>query len=239
MSEPGDTEPSRGAAAASGLVAREVTKSFAFGDREIAVLRGISLALAPAESLAILGPSGSGKSTLLHILGTLERPTSGRVSLAGQDLGSLREPELARFRNQRIGLVFQDHHLLPQHSVLENVLLPTLAFHRGWREARPRAVELLQRVGLGDRLHHRPAELSGGERQRAAIARALLHRPALLLCDEPTGSLDHAAAEAVIDLLHELRREEGAILVAATHSLELAARFGRRATLRDGLCFAA
>ncbi|HTQ80273.1 MAG TPA: ABC transporter ATP-binding protein, partial [Thermoanaerobaculia bacterium] len=189
--------------------------------------------------LAVLGPSGSGKSTLLHILGTLDRPTSGRVTLGGRDLHAFPEPELARLRNESIGFVFQDSYLLPQYSVLENVLLPTLAFHRRASEARPRAEAILTRVGLGDRLRHRPAELSGGERQRAAIARALLHRPALLLCDEPTGSLDHSHAEAVLTLLLELQSEEKAILVAATHSLELAARFGRQMHLRDGLCSAA
>jgi lipoprotein-releasing system ATP-binding protein len=146
---------------------------------------------------------------------------------------------LARLRNESIGFVFQDHYLLPQYTVLENVLLPTLAFRRsrqGWREAEPRATELLTRVLLGDRLRHRPAELSGGERQRAAIARALLLRPTLLLCDEPTGSLDHSTAEAVMSLLLELQREEGAILVTATHNREIGARFGRRMYLRDGLC---
>jgi lipoprotein-releasing system ATP-binding protein len=221
------------------LVIDDLRKSFTLGTRELAVLRGVSFTLQPGETLAVLGPSGSGKSTLLHILGTLERPTSGRVTLGGRDLHALPEPALARLRNESIGFVFQDHYLLPQYSVLENVLLPTLAFHRRWREARPRAEEILARVGLGDRLRHRPAELSGGERQRAAIARALLHRPGLLLCDEPTGSLDHSTAEAVLDLLLGIQREEATILVAATHSLDLAARFGRRMQLQDGLCSAA
>ncbi len=221
------------------LSVRELHKSFSFGEREIPVLRGVSFAAEPGETLAVLGPSGSGKSTLLHLLGTLERPSSGEIRLGDRDLHALPEPALARFRNERIGFVFQDHHLLPQYSALENVLLPALAFRRNWREARPRALELLERVGLGERLRHRPAELSGGERQRAALARALLLRPALLLCDEPTGSLDHSTAEGILDLLLELPREGGTILVAATHSLELAARFGRRLRLRDGLCSAA
>ncbi|HVT58445.1 MAG TPA: ABC transporter ATP-binding protein [Thermoanaerobaculia bacterium] len=221
------------------LTVHELRKSFTLGGRELPVLRGVGFRLAAGETLAIIGPSGSGKSTLLHILGTLERPTGGTVTLAGRDLYTLPERVLARLRNERIGFVFQDHYLLPQYSVLENVLLPALAFQRRWGSARPRAEELLARVGLADRLRHRPAELSGGERQRAAIARALLHRPALLLCDEPTGSLDHATAEAATELLFELQRQEGTMLVIATHSRPLAARCARRLELRDGLCFAA
>jgi lipoprotein-releasing system ATP-binding protein len=221
------------------LAVRGVAKSFTLGGRELVVLRDVSFRMEPGETLGVVGPSGSGKSTLLHLLGTLERPTSGTVMLAGSDLYSLPEPALARLRNQRIGFVFQDHYLLPQYSVLENVLLPALAFRRGWGGARARATELLARVGLGERLDHRPAELSGGERQRAAIARALLHRPALLLCDEPTGSLDHATAQTAADLLFELQRQEAAMLVIATHNRELAGRCGRRLELRDGQCFAA
>jgi lipoprotein-releasing system ATP-binding protein len=223
-------------AAAAGLTAWEVSKSFTPGGREMPVLRGVSLRLQAAETLAVVGPSGSGKSTLLHVLGTLERPTAGTVTLAGSDLYSLPEAALARLRNERIGFVFQDHYLLPQYSLLENVLMPALAFRRERAGARQRGVELLVRVGLADRLRHRPAELSGGERQRAAIARALLNRPALLLCDEPTGSLDHATAAAATDLLFELQRQEGAMLVVATHSRELAARCARRLQLRDGQC---
>ena len=222
--------------AAAGLTAREVSKSFTLGGRELPVLRGVSFCLRTAETLAVVGPSGSGKSTLLHVLGTLERPTAGAVTLAGRDLYSLPEEALARLRNERIGFVFQDHYLLPQYSLLENVLMPALAFRRERAGARQRAAELLARVGLADRLRHRPAELSGGERQRAAIARALLNRPALLLCDEPTGSLDHATAAAATDLLFELQQQEGAMLVVATHSRELAARCGRRLQLRDGEC---
>jgi lipoprotein-releasing system ATP-binding protein len=221
------------------LAVRGVGKSFILGGRELVVLRDVSFQMAAGETLGVVGPSGSGKSTLLHILGTLERPTAGTVTLAGSDLYALPEAALARLRNQRIGFVFQDHYLLPQYSVLENVLLPALAFRRGSGGARARAAELLARVGLGERLDHRPAELSGGERQRAAIARALLHRPALLLCDEPTGSLDHATAAAATDLLFELQRQEGAMLIVATHNDELAARCGRRLQLRDGQCCAA
>jgi lipoprotein-releasing system ATP-binding protein len=240
---PNATAPGPDAAAApeaaAGLTAREVSKSFILGGRELPVLRGVSFRLQAAETVAVVGPSGSGKSTLLHVLGTLERPTAGTVTLAGSDLYSLPEEALARLRNERIGFIFQDHYLLPQYSLLENVLMPALAFRRARAGTRQRGVELLARVGLADRLRHRPAELSGGERQRAAIARALLNRPALLLCDEPTGSLDHATATVAADLLFELQRQEGAMLVVATHSRELAARCARRLQLRDGECFEA
>ncbi len=231
--------PQAPAAPAAGLEARGVCKSFAVG--EVVVLLDVDLRLAAGETLAVVGPSGSGKSTLLHVLGTLERPTAGTVTLAGEDVYRLPEPALASLRNQRIGFVFQDSYLLPQYSVIENVLLPALAVRSGRagrRDARQRAAALLDRVGLGARLRHRPAELSGGERQRAAIARALLNHPALVLCDEPTGSLDHANAAAATDLLFELVRQEGVMLVIATHSRELAARCGRCLELRDGRCYA-
>ncbi len=182
-----------------------------------------------------MGPSGSGKSTLLNILGGLEPPSAGSVSLFGQNPFALAEGLLAAFRNREVGFVFQDHHLLPQCSVLENVLVPTLVAH-GDGTAAPamleeRARELLARVGLGERLDHRPAELSGGERQRAALARALVLRPRLLLCDEPTGNLDAASATAVADLLFDLHGREQTILVLVTHSAELAARFPERRRL--------
>jgi lipoprotein-releasing system ATP-binding protein len=233
------------AVAPAELEVRGVAKSFSPGGRELAVLRDVDLRLAAGETLAVVGPSGSGKSTLLHILGTLEPPTAGTVTLGGADLYALPAGALARLRNERIGFVFQDSYLLPQYSVLENVLLPALAFRRprggagAGGAASRRATYLLDRVGLAHRLAHRPGELSGGERQRAALARALLHRPALLLCDEPTGSLDHATAEAAADLLFELQREERGILVIATHSRELAGLCGRRIELRDGRCCAA
>lgn len=232
------------APASAGLAVCGVGKSFTTGGQELVVLRDVDFRLDGGETLAVVGPSGSGKSTLLHVLGTLEPPTAGRVTLAGEDLYGLPEAALARLRNRRIGFVFQDSYLLPQYSVVENVLLPALAFpsgrsgRSGRGDARQRAAALLERVGLGARRRHRPAELSGGERQRAAIARALLNRPALLLCDEPTGSLDHATAAAAADLLFELVRQEGAMLVIATHSRELAARCGRRLELRDGQCYA-
>jgi lipoprotein-releasing system ATP-binding protein len=218
-----------------GLSVRDVRKSFETPAEPVVVLGGVSFELAAGEALAITGPSGSGKSTLLHLLGTLDRPTTGTIVIGGSDPFGLPEPELARFRNSTIGFVFQDAHLLPQYTVLENVLVPTQAFPDGG-DPRPRAVELLGRVGLGHRLRHRPAELSGGERQRVAVARALVNSPRLLLCDEPTGSLDRAAAAAVAELLFELHQASRAVLVVVTHSLELAARFSRRCELVEGRC---
>ena len=216
----------------------DVRKTFPSGNTTLEVLRGVSLELHGGEALAITGPSGSGKSTLLHLLGALDGPTAGRVEVNGQMPYTLPEAELARFRNQTMGFVFQDHHLLPQYSVLENVLIPALAFGNHSEERTPRALSLLERVGLSDRLHHRPAALSGGERQRVAIARALINQPALLLCDEPTGNLDQRTATAMADLIFELHAEEQNILIVVTHSLELAARFQRRLDLRDGLLVA-
>lgn len=189
------------------LRVREVHKSFALGPREVEVLAGVTFDLAAGDALVVTGPSGSGKSTLLHLLGTLDRPTSGTVEIDGQDPWQLPEPELARFRNRTVGFVFQHHHLLPQYTVLENVLLPALAGKTDGRAVEERARRLLARVGLEPRLDHRPAELSGGERQRAAVARAVVLEPSLLLCDEPTGSLDRTTAEAVTDLLFELHDE--------------------------------
>jgi lipoprotein-releasing system ATP-binding protein len=216
------------------LAVTDVTRQFPTRGEPLDVLRGCTLSLSPGENLAILGPSGSGKSTLLQIIGTLDRPTAGSVTLAGENPFAFDEPRLARFRNERIGFVFQDHHLLPQCSVLENVLIPTIATGRASSEALDRAGTLLDRVGLGGRLEHRPAELSGGERQRVAIARALIRKPALLLADEPTGNLDRTTAAGVGDLLLELQRQEHTMLVVVTHSLELAARFDRRVELDSG-----
>jgi lipoprotein-releasing system ATP-binding protein len=218
-----------------GLSVRDVYKRFETASEPVEVLRGVSFELAPGEALAVTGPSGSGKSTLLHLLGTLDRPTSGAIAIGGTDPFTLTEPQLAHFRNQTIGFVFQDAHLLPQYSVLENVLVPTQAFPRRGDSA-ARAVDLLDRVGLSHRLRHRPAELSGGERQRVAVARALINGPSLLLCDEPTGSLDRAAAAAVAALLFELHEAARTVLVAVTHSLDLAARFSRRCELVEGRC---
>jgi lipoprotein-releasing system ATP-binding protein len=201
------------------------------------VLDGISLRVEAGESLAVVGPSGCGKSTLLNIIGGLDRPTSGTVMLDGRDLGLLSEDALAGLRNGLIGFVFQQHHLLPQCTVLENVLLPTLATRRSRAQRQAdagRAEALLERVGLADRRNHRPGLLSGGESQRAAVVRALINRPRLLLADEPTGSLDHASARALGDLLVELNRAEGIALVVVTHSPELAGRMGAGYALADG-----
>ncbi len=204
-----------------------------FGD--IQVLRDISFSFSSGTSVAITGPSGSGKSTLLHIIGTLENPSDGQVEINGTDPFKLSEPELARYRNAVIGFVFQDHHLLPQYSVLENVLIPTLAFEQE-ADAPQLAQEIIRRVGLTDRISHRPAELSGGERQRVAIARALINKPSILLCDEPTGNLDTTTAGTISNLLFELHRVERNILIVVTHNLEFAGRFENRLKLTDGVC---
>jgi lipoprotein-releasing system ATP-binding protein len=207
-----------------------VSKHYPTPRGPLTVLQDVSLQLAPGEGIAVVGPSGSGKSTLLYTMGTLEPPSSGRVSLDGVDPFALGERELAAFRNRNVGFVFQDHCLLPQLSVLENVLAPSLvAEPRQDRTERARA--LLEAVGLQDRLEHRPAELSGGEKQRVAIARALVLEPKLLLCDEPTGNLDRRSAETVADLILKLHAEQQAILVVVTHSEELAARLPERRRL--------
>lgn len=199
------------------------------------VLRHVSLAFGPGESVAVVGPSGSGKSTLLNILGTLDRPTTGRVLLDGRDLTQLDDRELAAVRNCRIGFVFQLHHLLPPCTALENVLIPTLAGNGSAPpEAMERARRLLERVGLADRLTYRPAQLSGGERQRVAVARALINRPAILLADEPTGSLDRESAANLSQLLLDLNREEGVTLVVVTHAAALAGKMQRVLEIRDG-----
>jgi lipoprotein-releasing system ATP-binding protein len=208
-----------------------VTKRYSTPRGYLTVLSGVSLSLSRGEAAAIMGPSGSGKSTLLYIAGALEPPTAGAVTLDGVDPYQFPEKELAAFRNQSIGFVFQDHCLLPQCSVLENVLVPTLvANDRAGYPARAR--ELLRQVGLEDRLDYRPAELSGGEKQRVALARALVLRPRLLLCDEPTGNLDEASAEMVAALLLELHGRRETILIVVTHNPALAARFPKRYELR-------
>ena len=200
-----------------------------------AVLAGVNLTVRAGESLAVVGPSGCGKSTLLNIIGTLDRPTSGRVLLDGGDLSEMDDKALAGIRSRRIGFVFQLHHLLPQCTILENVLLPTLAARGVDRaEAAETARRLLDRVGLSQRLAYRPGQLSGGERQRAAVVRALINSPRLLLADEPTGSLDHFSADNLGGLLVELNRDEGVTLIVVTHSLELARHMGRTLQLRDG-----
>ena len=222
------------------LDVQNLAKDYDTRSGPLPVLRGVSFAMPRGESLAVMGPSGSGKSTLLHILGTLDRPTTGTISLEGTDPFKLPEPDLAAFRNRRIGFVFQDHHLLPQCSVLENVLIPTLVNRDTMpSDTEPYARKLLDRVGLGGRLDHRPAELSGGERQRVAVARALVLKPVLLLADEPTGNLDRKNAQAVGELLLELHREQNTVLVVVTHSADLARLFPRRMEMNDGTLGAA
>jgi len=202
----------------------------------VRVLDGINLAMESGESAAIVGPSGSGKSTLLNIIGTLDAPTTGRVLLQDQDLAKLNEKELAGVRNRKLGFIFQAHHLLPQCTVLENVLVPTLASSDSSQRhaAGERGKRLLERVGLGQRMDHRPGQLSGGERQRVAVVRALINQPQLLLADEPTGALDRAAADELARLLIELNREEGVTLILVTHAPDLAARMKRVFQIQDG-----
>jgi len=218
------------------LEVQDVTKRYAGQTAEPPVLSNVSLTLDRGESLAVVGPSGCGKTTLLNIIGTLDRPTAGAVRLEGRDLTALDEGALAEVRNRQIGFVFQMHHLLPQCTVFENVLVPTLAARNEvLRDGAPeRARRLLERVGLGARLHHRPGQLSGGERQRVAVVRALINEPQLLLADEPTGALDRASAENLAQLLAELNRELHLTLVVVTHSPDLARRMQRVVELRDG-----
>jgi lipoprotein-releasing system ATP-binding protein len=215
------------------LEASNLVKDYPTPRGPLSVLAGIDLSLSQGEAVSIMGPSGGGKSTLLYILGTLEPPTSGTVRLAGRSPFDLDGRELAAFRNEEIGFVFQDHHLLPQCSVLENVLTPTLVAPGG-EDYGARARRLLDHVGLTERIEHRPAELSGGEKQRVAVARALIRQPKLLLCDEPTGNLDPSSAQSVSSLLLELEAREDRVLVVVTHSAELAARFPRRLQLVEG-----
>ena len=217
------------------LAVSHVTKNYATAEGPLAILRDVSFTLDVGQSAAIMGPSGSGKSTLLYTLGALEPPSSGTVSLNGEDPYTLDERDLAAFRNRHIGFVFQDHSLLPQCSVLENVLTPTLVSgDRSAQEFGERARSLLDQVGLSHRLTHRPSQLSGGEKQRVAIARALVEQPTLLLCDEPTGNLDQRNADIVADLLLSLHGAQRMILVLVTHSLDMARRFDLRFAIADG-----
>jgi lipoprotein-releasing system ATP-binding protein len=219
------------------LTANGISKSYPTPRGDLRILNDISLSLNRGDAAAIMGPSGSGKSTLLYILGALEPPSSGSVTLEGQNPYALSEREQAAFRNRRIGFVFQDHSLLPQCSVLENVLAPTLvaaATDGGPAEDQARAKNLLTQVGLAERLDHRPGELSGGEKQRAALARALIRDPLLLLCDEPTGNLDRAAADTVASLLLDLHGRRHTVLIVVTHSAALAERFPMRYEMSEG-----
>ena len=215
------------------LEVKRVSKDYEAPLGPIRVLAEVDFAAAAGESLSIVGPSGSGKSTLLHILGTLEPPTSGRVLLDGESPFDLDDRRLAAFRNRHVGFLFQDHHLLPQCSVLENVLVPTLVAATQDEDVERRALSLIDEVGLSARLHHRPHELSGGEKQRVALARALVQQPTLVLCDEPTGNLDPASAEIVAKLLLDLHRRQRTILIVVTHNLDLAERMGTRYRLNE------
>lgn len=217
------------------MEARGLAKSFSRGGKEIHVLRGLDIDVGPGEMVAILGKSGVGKSTLLHVLGTLDRPDHGTVHFESEDLLGRPEPALAAFRNRHLGFVFQFHHLLPEFSALENVMIPAIIGGLPRREALSRARTLLEAVGLGQRVEHRPSELSGGEQQRVALARALVMQPRLILADEPTGNLDDATSEEVHGLFASLNREFGAAFLVATHNLKLAARMGRVLRLEDGV----
>jgi lipoprotein-releasing system ATP-binding protein len=214
------------------LKVENVSKTYPAPRGTLEILSQVSFSLSRGDAISITGPSGSGKSTLLYILGALEPPTTGSVSLDGQNPFQLNARELAAFRNKEIGFVFQDHCLLPQCSVIENVLTPTLVAETN-DSAGERARTLLEQVGLSERIDHRPAELSGGEKQRVALARALIMAPQLLLCDEPTGNLDQKSADAVASLLLELHQRQETILIVVTHNAELASRFSRRFQLKD------
>ena len=216
------------------LACEAVCKNYYDGQLNVQVLNNLTLQVDKGQSIGIVGASGSGKSTLLHIFGGLDKPTSGRVSLMGQDLSELSQKQLSRLRNQHLGFVYQFHHLLPEFSALENVMMPLLIGKRPKEQARERALLMLEKVGLKDRVLHRPGELSGGERQRAAIARALVTDPACLLADEPTGNLDRKNALNILDMMMELKQELGTALVVVTHDDEMAARFDRVLNMTDG-----
>jgi lipoprotein-releasing system ATP-binding protein len=216
------------------LSVEKLGKTYITRTGELPILHDVNLTMSGGEAAAVIGPSGSGKSTLLHLLGGLDRPTTGDIVVNGQRPLSMDSTRLAKFRNRTVGFVFQDHHLLPQCTVLENVLIPTLADGGATKALEDRARGLLDKVGLASRLTHRPSELSGGERQRVALARALIQEPALLLCDEPTGNLDPKSASVVADMLLELGRHPSVMLIVVTHSMDLASRLPRKLEIRDG-----
>lgn len=217
------------------LTANDIRKNYTVGTSVLEVLQGVNLSLAEGEILAIVGESGAGKSTLLHILGMLDRPTSGSLSLNGENLIGKNDAELAVYRNRFLGFIFQFHHLLPEFNALENVMMPAFISGNRNSETRKRAEELLTRVGLGGRFNHRPGELSGGELQRVAVARALMNRPAIILADEPSGNLDHRNSEMLHALIWELAREHRCTFVVVTHDLGLARSADRTVQLTDGL----
>ncbi|MCU0645711.1 MAG: ABC transporter ATP-binding protein [bacterium] len=216
------------------LLTDNIYKSYMMDSRSIEVLKGIDLEISEGEIVAVMGPSGVGKSTLLHILGALDRPSSGSVIIDGTDIFDYDDAKLAQFRNQTVGFVFQFHHLLPEFSALENVILPGMISNKNKREIRERAIDLLTDVGLAERLDHRPNELSGGEQQRVAVARALMNSPRLLLADEPSGNLDRQSAEALHQLFWDLNKKTHQTLVIVTHNLELANMADRIIELFDG-----
>jgi lipoprotein-releasing system ATP-binding protein len=217
------------------LEARAVHKSYWLGEKEIHVLRGASFALRAGEMSSLVGPSGVGKSTFLHVIGTLDPPTQGQVLFDGNDTAAMGEEGLARFRNLTVGFVFQFHYLLPEFTALQNASMPGLIYRLGREEAEARAKEVLQLVGLGHRLDHKPGELSGGEQQRVALARALVLKPRLLLADEPTGNLDEETGEGIHHLLLELNQRLGIAAIVVTHNVRLAERMPRRLRLHEGL----
>ncbi len=225
----GLSAPPAGMISVSGL-----RKSFVMGEQTLAVLKGIDLSIARGELIAVVGASGAGKSTLLHILGLLDRPTSGRVCFEGQDLFQLSEAAQAEFRNKRIGFVFQFHHLLPEFTALENACMPALIQRRRPEDVKTEAIAILNEVGLGARLDHKPGELSGGEQQRVAVARALLQKPDLVLADEPTGNLDTHTGDALFSLLRELNKARGTTFVIVTHNDKLSAQADRILHMQDG-----
>jgi lipoprotein-releasing system ATP-binding protein len=216
------------------LTCESLYKSYLTGQKKIEVLKGLDLEIMEGEMVAVVGESGVGKSTLLHILGTIDLPDSGRVALQGEDIFSKNHQELSCFRNRKIGFVFQFHHLLPEFTALENVMMPFLIFGNPYSEALPPARETLQNLGLADRLHHRPSQLSGGEQQRVAIARAIVMKPSLILADEPTGNLDPKTSQSVFSQMQEVQRRQGLAMIVATHNENLARKCGKIFRIEDG-----